>query len=232
MIFQTYEVDASLALKEGKAIIIIDPAVPRPNQKIRFSVRFREDHLNSAAAKDLVRCHWTFCDRHESLLQGAKRTTAKSLRDFRSILPGQPSGEAGDKPSPNEPDIPPLTEEGWYVHHYFEGDVDQTTTTVGFYDSDGNVIDLGVPPGEVAQNHWSCLSSPVVQSRRSKEKRSRVWLEFFQLSAALLVPLATLASTTISGGGSGHWWELVAIGFGTDTIKSILVGRQESSSST
>jgi hypothetical protein len=49
----------------------------------------------------------------------------------------------------------------------------------------------------------------------------------FQLSAALLVPLATLATTTI-GGGAGNWWELIAIGFGSDTIKSILVGRQES----
>jgi hypothetical protein len=163
------------------------------------------------------------------LLQSAKRMTAKNLRAVRSI---QPAGGVGSASPQNDLGIPPLTEEGWYVHHYFEGDVAQSITTVDFYSSDGNVVDLGVPSGDAAKNHWSCPSKPVVQSRRSKEKWRLVWLEFFQLSAALLVPLATLASTTISGDGSGHWWEVIAIGFGTDTIKSILVGRQESSSST
>jgi hypothetical protein len=224
------EDDIVKALKEGRAMIIIDPAVPRPNQKIRFSVRFREDHLNSAAARDLVRCHWSFCDRHNSLLQGAKRTTAKSLRNLRSILPGQPAAENASQQ--NDGALPrELNEDGWYVHHYFEGDVTESTTTVSFYDSEGNVVDLGVPAGDAAKKHWSCLSKPVEQSSRYKEEWSRGRLELFQLSAALLVPLATLASTTISGSGSGHWWELIAIGFGADTIKSILVGRQESSTS-
>jgi hypothetical protein len=225
-----FEEDILNALKNGDAMIIIDPAVPRPNQKIRFSVGFRKDHLNSAAARDLVRCHWSFCDRHDSLLQGAKRTTAKSLRDFRSILPGQPATEAAARLDESEPPRE-LSEDGWYVHHYFEGDVVENTTTVSFYDSKGSIVDLGVPPGDAAKKHWSCSSKKVEQSSRYKEKWSRGRLELFQLSAALLVPLATLASTTISGGSSGHWWELIAIGFGADTIKSILVGRQESSSS-
>jgi hypothetical protein len=98
---------------------------------------------------------------------------------------------------------------------------------VSFYDSQGNLVDLG----DTATSQWSRLVESVRPSRRSNEKWARAWLEMFQLSAALLIPLATLSSTTINGGSVGHWWELVAIGFGSDTIKSILVGRQESSTS-
>jgi hypothetical protein len=45
-----------------------------------------------------------------------------------------------------------------------------------------------------------------------------------------LVPLAALASATLNGGSTGHWWALVALGFGSDTIKNILVGRDEPAS--
>lgn len=60
-----------------------------------------------------------------------------------------------------------------------------------------------------------------------KDRLSRTGLEAALLIAALLVPLATLALTTAGGGTSGRWWDLVAIGFGWDTIKNILVGRQD-----
>ena len=39
-----------------------------------------------------------------------------------------------------------------------------------------------------------------------------------------MVPLATLASTTLDGSGGANWWELIAIGFASDTIKNALVG--------
>jgi hypothetical protein len=62
------------------------------------------------------------------------------------------------------------------------------------------------------------------------EAWSRVGLEFIQLVAALLVPLVALAASTLRGGSTGQWWELVALGFGSDTIKNILVGRDEPAS--
>jgi hypothetical protein len=96
---------------------------------------------------------------------------------------------------------------------------------VTFYDSKGALINLSSEP------KWASLSVKPVPERRGREKWQRFWVEVTQLAAALLVPLATLAWTSISGGSGGtHWWGLLAIGFGSDTIKNILVGKNESQS--
>jgi hypothetical protein len=133
---------------------------------------------------------------------------------------------AGTAPQ-GRPDIV-LSEEGWYVHHYFEDDVVATVISVSFYDSQGKPVEPGLPEVGTSTPHWARLDRSVQRSQQPEEKWGRAWLELVQLAAALLVPLATLASTTINGGSTGHWWEIIAIGFGSDTIKSILVGRQES----
>jgi hypothetical protein len=69
---------------------------------------------------------------------------------------------------------------------------------------------------------------PVQSGRQPQEKWSRAWREAIQLLTALLVPVATLASQSISEASIGNWWQLVAIGFASDTIKTILIGRPES----
>jgi hypothetical protein len=222
------EDDIVKALQEGKAEVIIDPANPRPNQKIRYSVRFLYEPLNSAAAKGRVRCSWTFRD---------NRSVGRLRR-----LPGAIRQAFLGEPDPARVRV--LKETGWYVHHYFEGDVYENETILTFYDSGGEEVRLGnppTPPGpspagpptleDSAEHNWAHITQEVAQGPRSREEWSRGRLEFFQLVAALLVPLATMASSTISGGGSGHWWELVAIGFGADTIKSILTGQQTTSTS-
>jgi hypothetical protein len=66
---------------------------------------------------------------------------------------------------------------------------------------------------------------PVQSGRQPQEKCSRAWREAIQLLAALLVPVA---SQSISEASIGNWWQLVAIGFASDTIKTILIGRPES----
>jgi hypothetical protein len=124
-------------------------------------------------------------------------------------------------------DTTALSEEGWYVHHYFEKDVDQTTVSVSFYDSAGQPVVLQ-DSDDPAQPPWFRAVHAIRESRRPQEKWSRAMLEVFQMVAALLIPLATLAASTLTGSASTQWWELIALGFGSDTIKSILVGRQDS----
>jgi hypothetical protein len=71
---------------------------------------------------------------------------------------------------------------------------------------------------------------------QARARDSRVWLadrferifpEGLQLAAALLVPLATLAVTQSDQGTSGQWWELIGVGFGSETIRGILTGKEE-----
>jgi hypothetical protein len=202
------EADIRDALTSGHAAITMDPAVPRPNQKIRFSVRLLPEHLGAAAARDLVSCRWTFSDR-------------RGASGMKWVGPVWSGGEANAASA----QVPALKETGWDVHHYFERDIDQSQVQVEFYGSNGERIELGGMVGADAAPLWHQPLVPVTVSRRSAtEKRGRVVLESVQLGAALLVPLATLASTTLSGGGAAGWWQLIAIGFASDTIKSILVG--------
>jgi len=219
------EDDIVTALQEGNATIVMDPAIPRPNQKIRFFVRFRVVHLNTSAARELVDCRWDFLDMHLAGYQKA----ARRLRDVPRLFSRQQQVQRALESERLKGTS--LSEHGWYVHHYFEKDVAQSEISISFYDSEGKLLDLGLPKDADA-GHWSRLTEPLEPSRRPTDKWGRAWLELFQLAAALFVPLATLASTTLSGGSSGRWWELIAIGFGSDTIKSILVGRQDSVTST
>jgi hypothetical protein len=55
----------------------------------------------------------------------------------------------------------------------------------------------------------------------------RYFPEALQLGAALLVPLATLAVTQADQGISGRGWELLGVGFGSETIRGILTGKPQ-----
>ncbi len=198
--------DVEAALANGMAMIQMDPAIPRPNQRIRFSVRFWDERLNLAAARDLFSCRWSFADNRISPNPFVDRTVLAS--------------GAGA--------VRMLYEDGWSVHHYFESDVGQSRISVSFRNADGTPVKLDAPAGSGDALRWYDRMEVVQVSRRSRERWARAWLETIQLTASLLVPLATLASQTLNGGSVGDWWQLVAIGFASDTIKNILVGRQES----
>lgn len=213
-----FEEDIKTDLRNGLVRIIMDPSVPRPNQKIRFTVCFRRDKLNNSAARQDVSCRWLFKDHHAA---SALQRTTDPLRSVTEKDPTKRAEALADR------DTTPLSEDGWYVHHYFEKDVDQTTVSVSFYDSAGQPVVL--PEGDdPAQPPWFRAVHAIRESRRPQEKWSRALLEVFQMIAALLIPLATLAASTLAGSASTQWWELIALGFGSDTIKSILVGRQDS----
>ena len=213
------ETDIMQALQQGKASITMDPAIPRPNQRIRFSVRFHESRLNVAAARDLLTCRWRFHDRTVTPLARGWRGVRDRVRSwFRA-------GQGADVTR-----IKTLYEDGWSVHHYFEKTVDQSAIELNFHDSGGMPVVLSAAGS--GGGVWFRKDEPPVPveaSGRPQERWSRASLEAFQLVAALLVPLATLASQSINEASIGNWWQLVAIGFASDTIKSILVGRPESS---
>ena len=119
-----------------------------------------------------------------------------------------------------------MSETGWSVHHYFESDIDHSTVTASFVDSQGRPVTLKQvgPPGS---DPWWVRTERPHPSRLGPENWSRLRIEAVQLGAALLVPMATLASSTINGATTSQPWELIAIGFGADTIKNILVGKSE-----
>ncbi len=199
-----HEPDIWAALQKGQARIVVDPAITRPNQKIRFSVLFDNTNLNTAAARGRVSCRWCFND--------DSSTKRRRLRPRETA----PSGSRTTS----------LSETGWSVHHYFEGDIDQSRVTVSFSDSEGKPVNLSPEVPEQLSPWWIRTEKPR-PSPRGPENWSRFRIELVQLSAALLVPMATLASSTINGATATHPWELIAIGFGADTIKNILVGKSE-----
>jgi hypothetical protein len=203
------------AVKNNNAFIDVDPSLLRPNRKIKFSIRFRTFKLNYAAARDLVTCHWQFKDLHRSRSQ----RFLLGLTALKRRLAGTPQPDELDDACSSDTQF---KEEGWDVHHYYESDVFKSIISVSFDDQHGKPVDLGEPTPASWFKRVECIR----QSRRNKEKWARTWLEASQLAAALLVPLAALASTTLNGGSVGQWWELVVLGFGSDTIKNILVSRQ------
>jgi hypothetical protein len=190
------EEDLKNALKAGVATIVMDPSIARPDRRMRFSVEFRNAKLNGVAARQLITCHWTFDD---SLRRKFRERLRKTPKDTISHLN--------------------LSENGWFVHHYFEKSTVQSVVAVGFYDSQGQKILLG------KDNPWAELTVDPRPDARGNENWQRFGLEVTQVGAALLVPLATLASNTVTGGSASHWWEIAALGFGSDTIKNIIVGR-------
>ena len=213
------ESDVVRSLQDGAATIVMDPAIPRPNQRIRFSVKFRDASLNACAARELVACRWCFSDKGASRLRQASRS-----------VPMLGARLLGRRNLKTERALMELCEDGWSVHHYFEKGVDHSVISVEFHDSKGQRIELPEATMDARQGVWHLRHEAVLPSRRPQEQWARGWLEVFQLVAALLVPLATLASQTVNEASVGNWWQLIAIGFASDTIKSILVGRQESSS--
>jgi hypothetical protein len=131
----------------------------------------------------------------------------------------QPEHQSLDnKTQESGPDLK-LPENGWFVHHYFEKAAHQSVVTVSFHDSQGQPIVLE------KDKAWAELTVRPRPDTRGNENWQRFFLEVTQVGAALLVPLATLASNTVSGGNASHWWEIAALGFGSDTIKNIIVGK-------
>lgn len=184
------------ALVAGKATIVLDPQIPSTNQKIRFHVCFLQDELNTAVARESITCRWRFEDHHSSQVWRKLRTLWPWSKSTRTVK---------------------FDEGGWSVYHYLEPDVNESAVTVTFHDPKGNEIALGNASG------WTQRTIHPTRNKR-RGQWAAFGLEAVQLGATVLVPLATLAITTAGGASVGHWWELIGIGFGADTLKNIIAG--------
>jgi hypothetical protein len=202
------EDDLRNALKKGAATILMDPSIAHPDRRIRFSVEFSQPKLNKVAARRLITCHWTFDDSLRPKLSWFKRRKAD-----------QPEQQSQDTKTQESGPHLKLPENGWFVHHYFEKSAYQSVVTVSFHDSQGQPIVLE------KDKAWAELTVRPRPDTRGNENWQRFLLEVTQVGAALLVPLATLASNTVTGGTASHWWGIVALGFASDTIKNIIVGK-------
>jgi hypothetical protein len=230
----TSPADIVTALAKRQADIDLDPQVVNPNQTIRMTVRFRDEKLNSATARGAVRCEWRFLP---------PRTRALTKLKKRKDVPAQVTDHRADDPNKGEgmapaaTDLQPETASGFRINHYFEPDIVEQVVEARFYCKGSPVLadnTPGVPPGPVSRDgsvlyRWKI--SPGQGSRTQPDRWERwIWRhapQLLGLCAALLVPLATLAITTTSGDvSSSHWWDLVGLGFGSETIRNILTGQQ------
>jgi hypothetical protein len=193
-----FQAEIKTALTEGQARLVVQPENPGVNQRCRIALTFPDPHLDAATARDQLTCRWTF--------------TTKMLGPRHWLIWFWHSGAVDVK-----------HEQGWHVFHYFEKGSLSAKVSVEVYDGN-EMVALGANPhGEFPE-----ITVTPTPSWRGKERYARTILEIAQLAAALLVPLAALASTTVNGGGEGSWWTLAGLGFGTDTIKSIILGKDDS----
>jgi hypothetical protein len=190
------------ALEKGKARLIVDPENPAVNQKFRISLCFPDPHLNEATARDELNCRWTL----KTTMRGSRRWWKPWTRTVGAVNVKH--------------------EQGWHAFHYFESRSASAEISVDVFDGDDTMTLASNPQGD-----FPTISVTPTPNWRGKEKYARTILEMAQLAAALLVPLAALASSTVNGSSDGKWWTLVALGFGTDTIKNIILGKDETATS-
>jgi hypothetical protein len=189
------------ALENGQAQIELDPQFVNPNQTVRMTVRFRDPRLNGASARGAVECEWRFSPPTVKTWRGGAAKDATQPQDYREC--------------------------GWKVHRYFEpGILEQTVETYFFWNGQPVLAKSDSKPVKCTR---TVAPQERIQHRKDKwELRRRALPEALQLVAALLVPLAALAITTTGEAASGRWWDLVGLGFGSETIRNILTGQQQS----
>jgi hypothetical protein len=170
-----------------------------------------------------VICEWSFGSQ-----SNPRRPSTPSTRS--GWFSRTPKEQAPPPPPPApKPVSTPLAqgERGWEIYHYFADGITAYDVTVRFY-VDGELV----PKTDVATDAPLEYKKTVRLPRGPRDIRGwwrkrmeLIFPEALQLSASLLVPLATLAMTQASQGTSGTWWELLGVGFGSETIRAILTGQ-------
>lgn len=204
------------ALGACEAAIEMNPQTVQLVEKARFSIRFKNPALNTAAARRSVLCEWAF----QTQLKNPKK-------------PGKTEAPASTST---------LIERGWEIYHYFEENVTLCDVTVRFYVDGALVTGKGVAGQQAATIQYKRTIRPRARAGDltdrsrwwrwwgwSAERLELIFPEALQLGAALLVPLAALAVTQANQGSSGRWWELLGVGFGSETIRAILTAKPEQS---
>ena len=116
-------------------------------------------------------------------------------------------------------------EKGWEVYHYFEERKGRYPLEVLFYFKGKLVMDAKNPATSPSSTPTSSISPPAeTKGTFYWEQSKRIVFESLELFAALLVPLCALAVSTADKGSSSQWWQLLGLGFGSDTIRNVLSG--------
>jgi hypothetical protein len=220
--------DIVTALAKRQADIDLDPQVVNPNQAIRMTVRFRDEKLNGATARGAVRCEWRFLP---------PRTRALRKRKKRNAAPPKDDPNKGEGTAPAATDLQHETVSGFRINRYFEPHIVEQVVEARFFCKGSPVLAdqtaclqrCPVAPDGAVLYRWKITPG---QGSRTEPDRWERWIwrhapQLLGLCAALLVPLATLAITTTTGDvSSSHWWDLVSLGFGSETIRNILTSQQ------
>ncbi|UWZ82589.1 hypothetical protein [Occallatibacter riparius] len=222
------------ALQAGEAQIELDPQSVGSGERVRMSVRFRRPTFNSAAARREILCEWRISAQSGTLQSGTPEkapVTTSSAGDAGNSLPPASPGSVLDasETSPRSDESRPsyYRERGWDVYHYFESFLRSCPVEVRFY-WEGKPVTVN--PGSdrpLIYQYEIDLQVENASRRKSARKDSvrRVIFETFELGAVLLVPLCALAISTADQNTTGFWWQLVGLGFGSDTIRSVLSGQ-------
>ncbi len=225
-----------VALRAHEAVIEVDPQIPSRNENTRLFLRFRDPELNGSIARTFLECEWELQDRPGTKPPGW----------WTSL-----QAKAGIRPQ--DPPVTKLHERGWEIYHYFENNITESQIKVRFYEYGKHLKTKPPTPPQAGQGQpeqgqpeQAQLEPPVLEYQRTvfpgaqdinrdrwwrfyrNEKFQRIMPEALQLGAALLVPLAALAVSQ-AGQAGGQWWDLIGIGFGSETIRNILTGTPEQS---
>jgi hypothetical protein len=207
------------ALRKCEASIEMSPQAVQANEKARLSLRFKNPDLNKTAALESVICEWSF----GSQSNPQHSSTPSTWRSWFSRSP-TPVEQTRSVANPL-----PQNERGWEIFHYFVDTVTAYDVTVRFY-VDGELVSKtdAAPDPPLEYKKTVPLPKRARDPRGWSVKRLElIFPEFLQLFASLLVPLATLAVTQANQGTSGSWWELLGVGFGSETVRAILTGKPD-----
>lgn len=209
------------ALSACEAEIEMDPQFFQEQEQVRLSVRFRQVRWNSAVARQHVACEWQF---------RAPQVKSRGWRGVPLLGRFAPSSE----PEPVDQPVSgstPYRERGWEIYHYFEKGTASVDVSVTFY-YQGKLVPLSDCGAQKPYFRHIDLAGQRGAKRAMSDRRER-WrrglFEAVELVAVLLVPLAALTVSTTNEGNSGRWWELVGLGFGSETIRNVLSGKQDQS---
>jgi hypothetical protein len=197
-----------IALQNCEAAIEMTPQAVWANEKQNLTLAFKKSKLDTAAARLAIRCEWTLTP----IVPQQKTSKLPLLGRLRQRKVRSP------------PDT--YTAYGWEIYNCFPDTAMDWVVNARFYRNGQPVPKTAGGPTTDRLEYKKEIRLQVYKQDWGN-RVERVFPEAIQLFAALLVPLATLAVTQSTEGTTGRWWELIGVGFGSEMIRSILMGKPD-----
>ena len=222
------------ALQAGEAQIELDPQSIGTGERVHLAIRFRRFNLNSAAARKEIMCEWRI-SAIGAMLQSGTPETAPSTATAPSVIPASSPLLSSPVAIGKADDMSKRTfyyrEKGWDIYHYFEDFLKNCPVQVRFYFDGTPILSPSGANDPLIYSYEIDLQTENAARKKIARRDSwrRVFFETLELCAALLVPLCALAITTADQNTTGFWWQLIGLGFASDTIRNVLSGPMDSS---